>query len=114
MAESITDLFTELQTERYSKKNKSLDQRKYVRFTHNKGKQLFIKLKNAKGEWVEPHAFINNESFGGFGILIVSPVALVVNQPCQVNVPGVGWVQSQIAWIKYLHESLQEIGLKYC
>jgi hypothetical protein len=109
----MTSFISDLTEERHQREQKSMNKRQYTRFDHHSGTMLELKLRNNNGEWLKTYAFIADESFGGLGVLAITHTPVAINQLCQVNMPGIGWIQGRIAWSKSLDDSVQEVGIKY-
>jgi hypothetical protein len=92
---------------------KAANKRRYTRFDHHSGTMIELKICNRGGEWLKANAFIADESFGGLGLLTITSDGLSVNQLCQILMPGIGWIEGRIAWLRSLDPSVQEIGIRY-
>lgn len=107
------DFLSDLQQEIKAREQKAINKRRYSRFDHHSGTMLELKISGKNGQWWKTYGFVADESFGGLGILAVTANSLAVNQLCEINMPGIGWIQGRIAWCQSLGDSLQEIGIKY-
>lgn len=95
------------------REQKASNKRRYTRFSHHSGTMIQLKICNHGGEWLKTHAFIADESFGGLGLLAITSDVLFIDQLCQILMPGIGWIEGRIAWLRSLDNSIQEMGIRY-
>lgn len=107
------DFFNDIKRTVEQREQKAANKRRYTRFDHHSGTMLELKIRNRTGEWLNAKAFISDESFGGLGVVTVASDSLSINQPCQIQIPGIGWIEGRVAWLKALDNCLLEMGIKY-
>ncbi|MGK7946093.1 MAG: hypothetical protein AB4058_16655 [Microcystaceae cyanobacterium] len=95
------------------REEKAANKRRYTRFDHHSGTMVQLKISQSLGESLTANAFITDESFGGLGLLVPTSDNLSINQLCEILMPGIGWIEGRIAWLRALDNSMQEMGIKY-
>ena len=95
------------------REQKAANKRRYTRLDHHSGTMVEFRVCNSTGKCLKTNAFIADESFGGLGLLAITSDGLFVNQLCQILMPGIGWIESRIAWLSSLDDSIQEMGIRY-